>query len=440
MQPAARIQAAIEILDLVEQGISTAGAPADNIVKTYCRTRRYIGSKDRRAIIELVYALIRKRGLHVWRLERVGLPLNGRSLLISHANLFDVDFLSLFGGDSTHAPAKLTSDEKKKIASLPVTLTNAPLSALLEVPECVQAGLRDRFSDQLEVGVTALNETAPLDIRVNPLKREKNIINNLSSIHQDIVKTKYSPIGFRSISKVNISQTDMFRSGKIEVQDEAAQLACYLVNAEPGTTVVDLCAGAGGKSILLSGLMENRGQVYAFDVAAKRLANAKPRILRAGCRNIQTRVFPESGAERSAVLSGFKGKADRVVIDAPCSGTGTWRRNPDQRWRLNSASINEYAEIQLSLLQEGEGLARAGGRLVYMTCSLLPDENEAVVDRFLESHQNHWTLVDYRSVWLQVLDNEPAETASSNPFCMQFVPHKHQTDGFFVAIFEKSAI
>lgn len=440
MQPAARLQAAIEILDLVEQGIGATGAPADNIVKAYCRTRRYIGSKDRRAIIDLVYAVIRKRGLHMWRLEVVGLPKSGRSFLISHASFSDASLLELFGGDSTHAPAKLTNDEKRRVASMPATLEGAPLSARTEVPECVQAGLQERFGDQFEAGVSALNETAPLDIRLNPLKRDKKLINNLNNIDQDIVKSRYSPIGFRSSSKTNLSQTDMFRNGQIEVQDEAAQVACYLVNAEPGTTVVDLCAGAGGKSILVSALMENRGQLFAFDVADKRLANAKPRLQRAGCRNIQTRVIPETGSDRAAVLSGFKGKADRVIIDAPCSGSGTWRRNPDQRWRLSNSVVRQYADIQLSLLQEGATLVRAGGRLVYMTCSLLPDENEVVVDRFLTTAPSQWKLIDYRDVWRQTLGNEPAETASSNPLCMQLVPHKHQTDGFFVAIFEKSAI
>lgn len=440
MRPAARIQAAIDILDLVEEGIASKGLPADAIVANYYRSRRYIGSKDRRAISELVYAVLRQRGRHIWRLETAGLDFSARALMFSHLALNDRDSLALFGDEAPHSPAALTDIETSALDMMHDNLVDAPMSAVLEVPACVEKQLRERFADTLADAMSALNEGAPLDLRSNPTRPDFDINKSLKEVDQNIEKTVFSPIGFRSRSKVNITGHGLYRDGLIEIQDESAQVASYLVDAKPGMSVVDLCAGGGGKSLLVSALMENRGQVYAFDVSSKRLSAMKPRIQRAGCRNIQSRVLPEGGEGCQKLLADFRGKADRVIIDAPCTGSGTWRRNPDQRWRLTTLAIEEYATLQASLLAEGSGLVKAGGRLVYMTCSLLPDENEAVVDQFLASAHGTWHLLDYTSVWQQVLASAPPETASLNPKCLQLVPHKHQTDGFFVAIFEKASL
>lgn len=440
MQPAARLQAAIEILDQIEEGICEAGAPADVILSSYCRARRYMGSKDRRAISELVYSVLRHRGQHVWRLQAAELVPNGRTLLVSHLALYDVESLSLFGGQAVHAPPVLSASESDAVRRMPVDMNDAPMSAKLELPGCVEKGLKIRFGSELEVAMQALNQPATLDIRSNPLKSVPKLSDDLRNLDQDIEKTKYSPVGFRMKTKVNISGSDLFRQGHIEIQDEAAQLACYLVAATSGMSVVDLCAGAGGKSLLVSARMQNRGQLYAFDLSGKRLANAKPRIQRAGARNIQTSVLPSDAEKRSRLLAGFAGKADRVIIDAPCSGTGTWRRNPDQRWRLTEQSVRQFSDTQSALLQEGARMVRAGGRLVYMTCSLLPCENEEVIDRFLAGADDTWKLLDFSSVWKEVLPGSPPVSLSSNPLCLQLVPHKHRTDGFFVAILEKAPL
>lgn len=440
MQPAARLQAAIEILDQIEEGIRAAGAPADVVLSSYCRARRYMGSKDRRAISELVYAVLRCRGQLVWRLQAAGLPLNGRSLLVSHLTLNEPENLSLFGGQMEHAPPALDAAERGALEAMPVNTGDAPVSARLELPVSVEEGMKARFGAELELAMQALNEPATLDVRSNPLKPDSRLNNKLRNIDQGIEKTKYSPVGFRIKTRVNISGSDLFRHGNIEVQDEAAQLACYLVAATPGMSVVDLCAGAGGKSLLVSAQMQNRGQLYAFDVSGKRLANARPRIQRAGARNIQTSVLPAGLEERSRMLAGFAGKADRVIIDAPCSGTGTWRRNPDQRWRLTEQSVQQFSDTQIELLREGGRMVRAGGRLVYMTCSLLPCENEGVIARFLETNDDAWKLLDFSSVWKEVLPGSPPVSMSSNPRCLQLVPHKHRTDGFFVAILEKAPL
>ncbi len=439
MRPAARLQAAIEILDEVEEGIRTLGAPADVVVANYCRNRRFIGSKDRRAITGLTYDVIRCRGLHSWRLSVAGLELSGRGLLLSHLARTDPESLELFGDPAPHSPDTLAVGEKAMIARLPADEQGALFSATHEVPDCVEEGLRARFSDRFDDAMSALNTAAPLDIRSNLNRPEKNIINHLKNIDEDIEKTGYSPIGYRSRNKVNISGDELYRRGAIEVQDEAAQLACYLTAAASGMSVIDLCAGAGGKSLLISALMDNKGQVYSFDISGKRLNALKSRAQRAGCRNVQSSVLPSSADQRAKVLAGLTGKADRVVVDTPCTGTGTWRRNPDQRWRLSAEVITGFSDTQNSLLTEGANLVKVGGRLVYMTCSVLPEENEVVVERFLNAQPDGWRPLDYKTVWLDVLPGSPPETLSKNRHFLQLVPHMHQTDGFFIAILEKTS-
>ena len=441
MRPAARLQAVVEILDGVEEGIRTLGAPADRVVADYCRNRRFIGSKDRRAVSGLSYDVIRRRGFHMWRISGASLPVDGRSLLISHLADAAHDDLSLFGDAAPHSPDALTATEQRAVGSFSAleTLGQMPISARYEVPEFLGSALRQRFGADFETALSGLNHTAPLDLRSNPLQPYENLTKNLIEISEDFEKHKYSSIGYRSNSKARVTGTDLYTSGKIEVQDEAAQVACYLVDAKPGMAVVDLCAGAGGKSLLLSGLMKNKGQIFAFDVSSKRLSSLTARSQRAGSRNIQVKAVPETGANRERILSGLTGKADRVVIDAPCSGTGTWRRNPDQRWRLSETQIVDYAAVQLGLLTEGARMVAPSGRLVYMTCSILQAENEAVVDAFFAAHGTEdWKLVNYKPVWTGILSSEPAPTVAKNEAMLQLVPHLHHTDGFFVAILEKS--
>lgn len=441
MRPAARLQAVIEILDGVEEGIRTLTIPADRVVADYTRNRRYIGSKDRRAISALSYDVIRRRGRHVWRLGGVGLPVTGRALLISHLAHTAPGGLTMFGDEAAHSPEILSEVEQQAVAQFPFfeTTSQKPISAEHEVPEFLEAALRQRFGADFDVAITSLNAIAPLDVRSNPIKPDIELSNDLIKASESIEKTKLSPIGYRSDNKVRVTGTDLYTSGRIEVQDEAAQVACYLVDAQPGMAVVDLCAGAGGKSLLLSALMENKGQLFAFDASGKRLSALMTRSQRSGCRNIQVKAIPERGNNRESILDGLAGKADRVVVDAPCSGTGTWRRNPDQRWRLSSAQIAEYASVQLALLTEAAQMVKSGGRLVYMTCSILHEENEAVVDAFFATQGTiNWKLANFKPIWNKILPGEAPQTAAKNEAMLQFVPHQHQTDGFFVAIIEKS--
>ena len=280
-----------------------------------------------------------------------------------------------------------------------------PVCTQLELPEWLEDSFRDRFGSAFVEGMTALNAAAPFDVRSNPITVAHDIINQLKNELEDTEKTKYSPICYRSYMKNNLQASAMYRNGLIEVQDEAAQIASYLVDAKSGMHVIDLCAGAGGKSLLMSALMENKGQIKAFDISGRRLRELEKRAARALCKNVTTVTLPAGGTERTTVLSSLAGNADRVVVDAPCSGTGTWRRNPDQRWRLSAEEIQDYA---------------------------------TVVDAFMTEHGANWQVKPYQEIWADVLGSPPAETLSKNEQYLQLAPHKHQTDGFFVAILEKT--
>jgi 16S rRNA (cytosine967-C5)-methyltransferase len=442
MRSAARLQAAIDILELIEDGIEKLGSPADVLASKYFRQRRFIGSKDRRAVSAFVYGTLRERGYHLWRLEHVGLASTARNLFASYLAKHEPDSLALFGADEPHAPTAFDAGERELLIALASNADEGvvPYSATLELPDIMVPAFQERFGDQLTDAMMALNQTAPFDLRLNPVHADNEVINNLHKNLEGIEKSEYSPIGYRSKLRPNITATDLIQSGKVEVQDEAAQLACYLTEVKPDMQVVDLCAGAGGKSLLLAALMNNTGTIHAFDIIGKRLGELSKRAARASVTSIAPKTIPASGKARMDGLVKLKAKADRVIIDAPCTGTGTWRRNPDQRWRLREDSVDAFSEVQLSLLNEGSEMVKPGGRLVYMTCSVLKAENEAVVEKFIEIAGESWSLINYQDIWGRVLSEAPMpDTLSTDPRMLQLAPHRHNTDGFFIAIIERSA-
>lgn len=441
MQPAARLTAAIELLIDIEDKMAARGAPADALVSGYFRARRYAGSKDKRAISGYIYDILRARELYLWALKRVGAVPTARNLMILHLLRHDEDSLKLFGQDNPFAPTRILEDEEDQIRKLrQIKWEEAPVDKALNIPQWALSGFEDRFGKSLVAAATALNRNAPLDIRVNGLKNNgsniKQVLNNESELFE---KNKYSLHGYRANSSVNLGGMKAYKDGLIEVQDEAAQLAACLADARPGMQVVDLCAGAGGKSLAMAVAMQNSGQIHAFDISTKRLGSLKKRMQRAGARNIQVHRVEAEGAGREIAMRPFEGKTDRVIVDAPCSGTGTWRRSPDLRWRFEAQSLSEQTDLQLSLLKEGAALVKSRGWLVYMTCSLLPVENEDVVSRFLEdAGAGAWKAVDYREVWQSVLPSEAAVTLAKQPEFLQLAPHTHGTDGFFLAILERT--
>ncbi|WP_308909779.1 RsmB/NOP family class I SAM-dependent RNA methyltransferase [Pseudokordiimonas caeni] len=433
MTPAARIAAAIELLDEIEKAMASRGAPADAIVASFFRARRYAGSGDRRAVTGLVYGILRRRALLVYMASVAGLEPNARALVIAALKL-DSEQLDMFGTEDRFAPAALTAAEE----GMSVDVASAPEDARLNIPDWATAGLHARFGDELAPAMAALAETAPLDLRINPLKRvSEKIINNFKNSYELIDFNDYTNISMRSAQHRVLTNEALYRDGQIEVQDVAAQVASLLVGAKLGEQVVDFCAGAGGKSLLMAATMENHGQIHAFDISGKRLDALKERAKRAGAHNIQVKRLPLKDDERSSMQRPLLGRMDRVVVDAPCSGSGTWRRNPDQRWRLDDAALAEQAALQSAILKEASALVKPGGLLVYMTCSLLPAENEAVADAFAAENPD-FVRRDFRDFWVGPwLQGAAPSSLALNATDLQLAPHAHATDGFFIAFFER---
>nr|WP_310524698.1 RsmB/NOP family class I SAM-dependent RNA methyltransferase [Polymorphobacter sp.] len=396
MTPAARVQAAIEILDQAVVAAKTGGAAADTIVQRYFTTRRYAGSKDRRAVRDLVFDVIRSIGT---------VPASGRAALIGHARAHAPDVLSLFGTD-THAPPALTPDEPEARPSL--------------APGWQLDMLRTRFGKATDKAVAALLERAPLDLRVNSLLANRD---ELLIELPDLAPTALAPDGLRAPTGLNIETLPAFHAGKIEVQDEGSQLAALAVGAQPDEIIVDLCAGAGGKTLALAAAMANRGRLIAADTDRGRLSAMPQRLARAGVSITEIRML--NPKKEWDTLKDLAGLADRVLIDAPCSGTGTWRRNPEARWRLTAERLGKLEGEQDRLLSLAAQLVKVGGSLTYVVCSLLPSEGEARVAAFLLRHGG------FRPQEF-CIPGTPAPVTS-----LVLSPGEQGCDGFFIARLER---
>jgi len=388
----ARVQAAIDCLDLIAAAARDNGAAADTIIARYFSTRRYAGSKDRRAVRDLIYDVVRSIG------DR---PASGRGALIGHAKAFAPELLTLFGGDG-HVPAVLA---EREIASTPSL-----------APGWLTERLERRFGKRTQVELAALLGRAPLDLRVNTLATTRDeVLADMTGV----VATPYAATGLRATEPLAVDQHPAFHAGLIEVQDEGSQIAASVAGAKPGMTVVDLCAGAGGKTLALAAAMENEGRLLAVDTDRGRLDRMGPRLERAGVTIVERRLL-DPGQEWEK-LSDLSGKADLVLIDAPCSGTGTWRRNPEARWRLTPDRLDRLGAEQARLLALGARLVKPGGTLVYIVCSLLPEEGEAQVAAFRRG-QPKWSPKLFAN---PVNENETAE--------LVLTPAAHGCDGFYIA-------
>ena len=389
MTPPARVQAAIEILDLIIAAAQNNGAPADRIVSDWFRTRRFAGSGDRRAVRELVYAAIRACG---------EVPATGRAAMLALA-ADDAMLAGQFDG-TPHAPAAIGADE---IA--------APRGI---APDWLTAAFADSGIDGTEA--TALLTRAPLDLRVNALKADRATLDLPVA-----AEATRAPHGLRLPYGTQVEQWPAYQDGLIEVQDTGSQLTCLALAAQPGETVIDLCAGAGGKTLALAADMRGKGWIIAADTDRMRLSKLGPRATRAGVFEIETRLLnPNREAEALADLVGL---ADAVLVDAPCSGTGTWRRNPEARWRLTPVQVERYAATQARLLDLAAALVKPGGRLVYVVCSLLDAEGADQAAEFLARHPG----------WRAQLPVVPAGQPRGQG--LRLTPHHDGTDGFFIARF-----
>lgn len=388
MTPAARVQAAIELLDGIIDAARREGAPADRLVAEWARSHRFAGSKDRRAVRELVFRAIRACG---------EVPASGRAALLAIARE-DNAIGELFDG-SPYGPAPLAEGE--------------PVAA----PGLAPAWLIEAFaaSGVDEAEVAALLKRAPLDLRVNTLKADRATI-GLPEPGEPLA----APQGLRFPAGTLVEQWEAWRDGLVEVQDHGSQLACLAAGVRPGETAIDLCAGAGGKTLALAAAMENRGRLIACDVDRARLAKLAPRAARAGAGMIETRLL-DPGRELGA-LGDVAGQADLVLVDAPCSGTGTWRRKPEAKWRLTPERLARFAATQDRLLDLAARLVRPGGRIVYITCSLLDAEGRDRIDALLTR--------DKRLKPLEI--TLPLGAAHGQG--LRLAPSRDGTDGFFVAM------
>ena len=431
MTPAARQAAAIELLAAVE---AAPRKPADAVANDFFRNRRFIGSGDRRAVSELTWRVLRARRRLAWWLDRAGAPVVPRLLVAASLLLegWTLDGVAQAYSGGQFAPERLTQAEAGALRALErhtLDHPDMPEAVRLEVPDWVLPHLRVRFGEALAAELAAMESEAPLDLRVNLLKTTREQAQAaLASEGIAAVPTPISPWGLRIAGRRPVSTGPAFQSGLVEIQDEGSQLVAALVGARPEMRVADWCAGAGGKTLALAMTMGNRGHIAACDVSAPRLEGAVRRLRRAGVHNVERHLVEpgDKWAKRRA------GSFDRVLVDAPCTGTGTWRRNPDARLRLRPQDLAELVPKQAMILQHAARLVRIGGRLVYATCSLLPEENEVQVDAFLAAH------ADFAPVPLARAWDLPGPPPGPGPF-LALTPRTHDTDGFFAAVLERTA-
>jgi len=423
MIESARIQAAIDILDEVASSLSHDGPAADVLIRKYFRTRRYAGSKDRRAVTTLVYHVIRDWGF----LGEMAAGNIRKMVLLSLKNQA-TEIEDLFTG-TDHGPALIDDEEKSFLAQ---THEKKPHHAL-NYPLWLEGRLQERFPNDFKAELDSLNGRAPFDLRVNLGKATAGKVEEfLTSEGIAYHKGQWAETALVLAENIRIEGWEIYQEGLVEIQDEAAQLAVELVGAKAGHQVMDLCAGAGGKTLAAAAYMENKGQIYAFDNNKRRLKDLKPRAKRANVRILQGQHVDTAGGKRQNILSEHAGRMDRVILDVPCSGSGVWRRNPELKWRLSEAILKQHCRIQKKLLAEAWDFVKAGGRLVYMTCSLFQDENEAQITDFMAAHKDA-KLIPYTEIYKR---NE-LKTLSCLPECLALSPNTHGTDGFFVAILEK---
>lgn len=390
MTPAARIQTAIEILDKIALAARDGGAPADAIFQEAMRARRYAGSKDRRAIRGLVYDAIRKCQI---------VPASGRAAMLVLADE-NPEIAALFDG-SNYGPAAISADEPRAEAGL----ADADIIALF-----------DPLIDDSEYD--AMLRRAPVDLRANLLKVDGA---SLAEIFPEGQPIKALDGGWRLPSESAAVQHPAHKEGRFEVQDAASQYSAIALGAKAGMKVVDLCAGGGGKTLAIASLMGDQGQILACDTNRARLQQLPPRAERAGANRIETRLLNPN--KESEMLEDWMGKADRVFVDAPCSGTGTWRRSPELRWRLTEARLQRHLADQAKLMDIGASLLESGGKLLYATCSILACEGREQVKNFLTRHPD----------WTAETGFLPQGVGRSAGEGFLFTPQFDECDGFFLA-------
>ncbi len=415
----------IEMVDIAAAALAEAMTfrqPADAVLSQCFRRHRKLGMYERGFVADTVYGVLRRRRY----LEHFAGPNTSarRLVLLAQVKLNGLGLRQLEGALKNRESGWIAAQLEAADAQL-------SLGERVDMPDWLCERL---LAEMDETALTrlakALNASAPLDLRANPLKTTRDaVLAQLAA--EGLVATPglYSPLAIRMASKPALAKHPLFLEGQVEVQDEGSQLLAYLLAPKRGEMVVDFCAGAGGKTLLLGALMRSTGRLYAFDVADKRLSRLRPRVARSGLSNVHAVVIAN---ENDARVKRLAGKIDRVLVDAPCSGLGTLRRNPDLKWRQTAEGVADLAAKQRDILAAASRLVKPGGRLVYATCSILAEENEAVVDAFLAKHSG-FSVVSAQAVLAQ----SQIQLACGER--MRLSPHEHGTDGFYAAVLERSA-
>ncbi|WP_046863697.1 RsmB/NOP family class I SAM-dependent RNA methyltransferase [Microvirga massiliensis] len=429
MTPAARIAAAIDVLSEIEE----RRRPASDALKEWGISHRFAGSKDRANIASLVYDALRRKSSAAWIMGDA----TPRAIMLGALRLqrnYTIDQIASLCSGERYAPAPLSESERERLDR--PDLSQAPAWIAGDFPEWLEPSLRRAFSGNVAVEMQALDARAPLDLRVNLLKAAGREEAREALSHFGAIDTLISPLGLRIITAEDgrgpaVQTEPAYIKGLIEIQDEGSQLAALLTGAQPGEQVVDLCAGGGGKTLALAAMMENRGQIYASDLDPRRLAPIHARLARAGARNVQVRT-PRAGSD---VLADLDGRIDLVLVDAPCTGTGTWRRNPDSKWRVRPGSLEIRCREQATVLDRAARLVRPGGRIAYVTCSVLPEENDAAVAGLCEREPYIVALDPAEMVARSGLPLDAGRIRTTNG--LQLSPYRTGTDGFYISVLER---
>jgi len=423
MHPKVLLDACAELVRLT----LTFEHPADAVVSRFFRDNRGLGPRERATLAETVYTVLRKKLLFDHMAPSGSGPKERRLAILG------------FYGPRDFLKSALTDQEKNWLDQCDaVTVDDLMERHRHNLPEWMVKPLKDQLGDGFWPLVESLAQSAPLDLRVNALKDKRaDVQKELAKAGIKAHPTPYSPWGLRIDDKPALTKLDAFTRGAIEVQDEGSQLLALLLDAKRGEMVVDFCAGAGGKTLAIGASMRSTGRLYAFDVSAHRLDALKPRLARSGLSNVHPAAIAH---ERDDRVKRLAGKIDRVLVDAPCSGLGTLRRNPDLKWRQSPKAIEELVAKQTAILDSAARLLKPGGRLVYATCSILPQENEAIAEAFSASHPD-FELLDAGELLEQLKVEGGAKGlcsgGASGSGYLRLWPHLHQTDGFFAAIWAK---
>ena len=394
-------------------------SPADVTLSRFFKDNPRFGGRERGVIAEAVYTVLRNKSFFTDFAGHGNTPSMRKLALLGLSETVGIDALGGLSEDETHFLTRIQEVDRN--------LLPGPIRANL--PQWLYEKLVAQFGEEEALELAAvLNTPAPLDLRVNSIKAERDaVIAQLAEAPIVAEPMPYAPLGLRVQKKPALQNLPLFKEGAIEVQDEGSQVLAQLLGARRGEMVVDFCAGAGGKTLAIGAIMRNTGRLYAFDVSEKRLAKLKPRMARSGLSNVHSVLIAH---ERDAKIKRLAGKIDRVLVDAPCSGLGTLRRNPDVKWRQPESAVAEMQEKQAAILDGAARLLKGGGRLVYATCSLLNEENDFIVEQFLASHPDFELVPMNKVLAEQKIDLEMGDY-------LKLLPHKHQTDGFFAAVLER---